>query len=99
LTGQRSLLQPFAFKPIFGGIIMGPNSSNGNSSNTKPGMDNVTEKVKKASGKDDGHKIGVDGPFQNAPDEGREDVPKGDKIIKDHKTGEETYVENTGENY
>jgi len=78
---------------------MKSNSSDGNFSNNKSAMDKITEKVKDAMGSNDERKTGVDGPFQNAPDEGREDVPKGDKIIKDHKTGEETYVENTGDKY
>ncbi|MDN7227460.1 hypothetical protein QWY15_09160 [Planococcus sp. N064] len=78
---------------------MKPNSSEGNTSNNKTAMDKITKKAKDAFGKDDSREIGVDGPFQNAPDEGREDVPKGDKVITDHKTGEKKHIENTGDKY
>ena len=75
------------------------NSSDGNTLNSKSAMDKIAEKAKDTLGTTDSHEIGVDGPFQNEPDEGREDVPKGDKVIKDHKTGEKTHIENTGDKY
>lgn len=78
---------------------MESNYSKGNNSNSDTTMDKITKKAKDAFGKDDSHEIGVDGPFQNAPDEGREDVPKGDKVITDHRTGEKTHIENTGDKY
>lgn len=35
-----------------------------------------------------------EGNFQNTPDEGEEDVPHEDKIARDSKTGEETFIKN-----
>lgn len=37
--------------------------------------------------------------YQNAPDEDESDVPKGDKVLKNRKTGEETHAKNTGDKY
>ncbi|KOF10539.1 hypothetical protein AC739_09330 [Planococcus glaciei] len=78
---------------------MKPGSSNDHPSNKDSTMDKITKKAKGAFGKDDSHEVGVDGPFQNAPDEGKVDVPKGDKVITDHKTGEKKHIENTGDKY
>ncbi|MGK7379278.1 hypothetical protein ACSFXN_15715 [Planococcus sp. 1R117A] len=78
---------------------MKSNSSEGNTSNNKSAMDKIAEKAKDALEKDESKKVNLEGHFQNAPDEGREDVPQSDKIIKDRKTGEETYIENTGDKY
>lgn len=60
--------------------------------------DKIVDRAQKFMGVDD-DEGNNDTPFQNAPDEDTSDVPKKDKIIKDKKTGEETYVENTGDNY
>lgn len=35
-----------------------------------------------------------EGNFQNAPDEGEDDVPHEDKIVRDAKTGEKTFIKN-----
>lgn len=36
----------------------------------------------------------IENEFENAPDEGKDDVPTEDKVIRDPKTGEETFVKN-----
>lgn len=36
----------------------------------------------------------IENEFENAPDEGREDVPTEDKILRDPETGEETFIKN-----
>ena len=36
----------------------------------------------------------LEGNFQNAPDEGEEDVPHEDKIANDAKTGKEVFIKN-----
>lgn len=36
----------------------------------------------------------IESEFENAPDEGKDDVPTEDKVIRDPKTGEETFVKN-----
>ena len=46
-----------------------------------------------SSGKNDVRDTAGD-DIQNAPDESSEDVPTEDKIIRDPKTGEETFVKN-----
>ena len=46
-----------------------------------------------SAGKNDTRETAGD-DFQNAPDEGAEDVPTEDKVIRDPKTGEETFVKN-----
>ncbi|WP_033542600.1 hypothetical protein [Planococcus sp. CAU13] len=38
--------------------------------------------------------IVIENEHENAPDEGREDVPTQDKIIRDPETGEETFIKN-----
>ncbi|WKA55599.1 hypothetical protein [Planococcus shixiaomingii] len=71
---------------------------------TKPGKndesvaDKIVDRAQKFMGVDD-DEGNNEAPFQNAPDEDTADVPKKDKIIKDKRTGEETYVENTGDKY
>lgn len=60
--------------------------------------DKIVDRAQKFMGVED-DKENNDTPFQNAPDEDTSDVPKKDRIIKDKKTGEETYVENTGDKY
>lgn len=60
--------------------------------------DKIVDRAQKFMGVEDDEENN-DTPFQNAPDEDTSDVPKKDRIIKDKKTGEETYVENTGDNY
>ncbi|TWT01482.1 hypothetical protein [Planomicrobium sp. CPCC 101079] len=61
--------------------------------------DKVVDRAQKFMGVDGGQDEDLDAPYQNAPDEDESDVPKGDKIIKNRKTGEETRVENTGDKY
>lgn len=36
----------------------------------------------------------IDNGHENAPDEGSEDVPTKDKVIRDPETGEETFIKN-----
>lgn len=43
------------------------------------------------------HSIGNE--HENAPDEGKEDVPTEDKIIRDPETGEETFIKNDNKNW
>lgn len=47
---------------------------------------------KKQQKSKDGHVI--EREFENTPDEGKEDVPTEDKLIRDPKTGEETFIKN-----
>jgi hypothetical protein len=60
--------------------------------------DKVVDRAQKFMGVDD-EEGNNDTPFQNAPDEDTSDVPKKDKIITDHRTGKQTYVKNTGDQY
>ena len=78
---------------------MKPNDSNKNKNtgDNESAIEKITEKTKEAFGTgDDRENEGhiVDKPFQDTPDEGAEDVPTEDKVIKDHKTGEETFIKN-----
>ncbi|RNF41150.1 hypothetical protein [Planococcus salinus] len=61
-------------------------------------LDKLADKTKEVLGD------GVDSSeeeetFQDTPDEGAGDVPQGDKVITDHRTGEKTVVKNTGKRY
>lgn len=62
-------------------------------------MDRITAKTKEVFGirTDDAKELGK--PFQDTPDEGAGDVPQQDKVVKDHRTGEKTFVKNTGDRY
>lgn len=61
--------------------------------------DKVVDKAQKFMGVDQDQDKDLDAPYQNAPDEDKSDVPKGNKIIKNRKTGEETYIENPRDKY
>lgn len=41
----------------------------------------------------------IDNKQENAPDEGREDVPTKDKIVRDPVTGEETFIKNDNKSW
>lgn len=41
----------------------------------------------------------IENEHGNAPDEGREDVPTEDKIIRDPETGEETFIKNDNKSW
>ncbi|MFD1031329.1 hypothetical protein [Metaplanococcus flavidus] len=41
----------------------------------------------------------IENQHENAPDEGREDVPTQDKVIRDPDTGEETFIKNDIKNW
>ena len=41
----------------------------------------------------------IENEYENAPDEGKEDVPTEDKVIRDPKTGEETFIKNDNKNW
>lgn len=41
----------------------------------------------------------IENEHENAPDEGKEDVPTEDKIIRDPETGEETFIKNDNKNW
>lgn len=75
------------------------NDANKKTHDSKSTMDKITEKTKEVLGIRDDDSTELDNSFQNTPDEGAGDVPQGDKIIKDHRTGEETVVKNTGKRY
>lgn len=58
------------------------------------GIDKIAKKAKQMVRGDKDPDALTDRNFQNAPDEGSEDVPTEDKIIEDHRTGEKTFVKN-----
>lgn len=41
----------------------------------------------------------IENEHGNAPDEGKEDVPTEDKIIRDPETGEETFIKNDNKSW
>lgn len=78
-----------------------PENSSSKNNKNESAMDKIAEKTKELFSADDENKRGLkakedllEGNFQNTPDEGSAAVPHEDKIAKDSKTGEETFIKN-----
>ncbi|RLQ86653.1 hypothetical protein [Planomicrobium sp. Y74] len=80
-----------------------------NDNGDKSMVDKILDSVNQKENIDDEHhdpdhrerneKHVIENEHENAPDEGKEDVPTEDKIIRDPETGEETFIKNDNKNW
>ncbi|QHJ70627.1 hypothetical protein [Planococcus halotolerans] len=78
-------------------------NDNGDKSMVDKILDSVNQKEnidgERHDHRDRNEKHVIENEHENAPDEGKEDVPTEDKIIRDPETGEETFIKNDNKNW